>query len=110
MAIGRKTAGFTGNGSSAIMKADVEEASGGSVAVGFTIAGTWSSVTAKLQLCADISTSPLVFTDVASASYTSDVADSWSIPVGAYFKVTVTGAGSPLPNLKLSMLGPIERV
>ena len=109
MAIGRRTAGFTGNGSSPIMKADVEEAHGGAVSVGFTIAGTWSSATATLQLCADTTTSPLVFTNTSSA-YTANAAGVWTIPAGAYFKVTVSGAGSPIPNLKLSMVGPIERV
>ena len=109
MTIARKTAGFIGNGSSAIMKADAEESHGGAVSVGYTLTGTWSGVTATVQFCADTTTSPLVFTNTAMA-YTATSAGTWTIPVGVYFKVTVSAAGSPLPNLKLAMVGPIERV
>ena len=108
MPIKRYSTTFTGDGSSSTFQADTEEASGGSVKVGFSLSGTWRSCTAKLMLCADPGMSPRTYTAVSSMSYTADAAGTWEIPVGAVFRVTVTGSGSPIPSIALRMSGYIE--
>lgn len=77
--------------------------------VGFLLSGTWAGVTATLQVCMDSSASPRVFANVPAASFTQDVADSWHIPSGAYFRLNVTGAGSPLSALTFAVRGDINR-
>ena len=108
MPIKRYSTTFTGDGSSATYQVDKEEASGGSAKVGFSLSGTWRSCTAKLMLCADPGMSPRTFTAVSSGSYTADAADTWDIPVGSVFRVTVTGSGSPIPSITLRLSGYIE--
>lgn len=98
---------LSGDGDSIILKP--EPRVGVSTTVGFSLTGTWSGVTAKLYVCVDPTVSPNAYAPVPSASYTSDTADSWEIPAGCFFKVVVSGSGSPLPSITYTATGEIDR-
>ena len=101
MPIDRDTTAFTGNGNSTPIRIDEKQEVGNKATVAFSIAGTWSGVTAKLQMCADPTASPQTWVDVTSASYTANVADTWELALGCHFRVNISGSGSPLPALTL---------
>ena len=102
---------FSGDGDSSVYRAGFSPNQGSdSGAVGFSLTGTWSDVTATLYCCMDSSASPQVWAAVPFAAYTSDTADSWTVPDGALFKVTVSGSGSPLPSLALTVRGALVKL
>jgi hypothetical protein len=97
------------NGDSDIFTVDSTDTNDAVVNVGFSIAGTWNSSTVSLKICPNTTESPQVYTAVTSAAYTSDTADSWDIPAGCNFKLTVSGAGSPIPALVYRIVGHIRQ-
>lgn len=104
MAIKRVNKTFTGDGSSAVFRADPEFQHGGTVKVGFTLSGTWNSVTATLQKC-DSAVSPLSYVAVTSAAYTANASGVWELAVGETYRVTVSASGSPIPNVTFRAVG-----
>jgi len=81
-------------------------------------AGTWSGVTLKFEICLDGSVSPRVWSTaqaldpsagtLTDAAMTADGTIQLEVQEGAWIRPIISGTGSPLPALKVDLLGEFD--
>lgn len=107
----------TGDGNSASFQVTTYAGAISNEGVMLQGSGTWSSTTLKIEVCANPTASPQVWSTaknvkddgtVTEVSLTADFAINLEVVTGAAYRVALSGSGSPLPNLTVDAVGDIE--
>lgn len=78
--------------------------------VTWQLSGTFSGATATWQVCADVTASPQVWTDLTDGAYTAAAADILVLTAGMAARINISGSGSPVPSITLSARGQIQEI